>query len=269
MVRNRSIIFKIIAYSAALLLLVPILIIIVWSFANNWPWPMVLPEEFGLRGWEYFFSPTSNSIRTLIYSILLSLTVTFITILITIPASKALALYEFKGKKLVEILILAPLIVSPVAVAMGIHQLFIKLRLANTFLGVVLVHLIPCIPYSVRILKNVFETVGDKFQMQGKVLGANPLKNFIYVTLPIISPGIISAASLVFTVSFSQYFLTFLIGGGKIITYPMIMFPFVQSGDRMIASVYSIVFIAASLICLRSMDRLLRKYYKRGDYFYI
>ena len=267
--RNRSIIFKIIAYSAALLLLVPILIIIVWSFANNWPWPLVFPREFGIRGWEYFFSPTSNSISTLIYSILLSLTVTFITLLITIPASKALALYDFKGKKLVEVLILAPLIVSPVAVAMGIHQLFIKLRLANTFFGVVLVHLIPCIPYSVRILKNVFETVGDKFQIQGKVLGANPLKNFIYVTLPIISPGIISAASLVFTVSFSQYFLTFLIGGGKIITYPMVMFPFVQSGDRMIASVYSIVFIVASLICLRLMDRLLKKYYKRGDYFYI
>jgi len=133
--------------------------------------------------------------------------------LVTIPAARALALYDFKGKKLVEILILAPLIVSPVAVAMGIHQLFIKLRLANTFFGVVLVHLIPCIPYSVRILKNVFESVGDKFQMQGKVLGASPIQNFIYVTLPIISPGILSAASLVFTVSFSQYFLTFLIGG--------------------------------------------------------
>jgi len=100
-------------------------------------------------------------------------------------------------------------------------------------------------------------------------LGASPIQNFIYVTLPIISPGILSAASLVFTVSFSQYFLTFLIGGGRIITYPMVMFPFIQSGDRMLASVYSIVFILASLICLRSMDRLLKKYYKRGDYFYL
>jgi len=266
---RKGIVFRIITYAAAFLLAVPLLVILVWSFANNWPWPLVFPKEFGLRGWEYFFSPTSNSLGILLYSILLSLTVTLITLLVTIPAARALALYEFKGKKLVEILILAPLIVSPVAVAMGIHQLFIKLRLANTFFGVVLVHLIPCIPYSVRILKNVFESVGDKFQMQGKVLGASPIQNFIYVTLPIISPGILSAASLVFTVSFSQYFLTFLIGGGRIITYPMVMFPFIQSGDRMLASVYSIVFILASLICLRSMDRLLKKYYKRGDYFYL
>lgn len=267
--KNRGIIFKGIMYGVVFFLIAPLIVIVIWSFTKNWPWPNIFPDELGFRGWKYFFSPTSKSVNTLLYSILLSGTVTLVTLIITIPASKALALYEFKGKKTVEILILAPLIVSPVAIAMGVHQLFIKLRLANTFIGVVLVHLIPCIPYGVRILKNVFEITGERMEMQARVLGATYFQAFRYITLPIIAPGIVSAGSLIFTVSFSQYFLTFLIGGGRVITYPMIMIPFVQSGDRMLASVYSTIFILSSLVCLKLMDRVVSKYYKSENHFFV
>lgn len=243
-------------------LLLPLLVIFIWSFAKNWPWPKLLPENFGLRGWIYFFTPSSNSIPILLFSIFLSLTVTVITLVITMPAAKALALYKFKGKKLIELLIFAPVIVPTVTVAMGIHLQFIKLGLANTFLGVVLIQLIPCIPYSVRILKSVFEIIGEEMEEQAKVLGANSFQVFCYITFPMLLPGIISAGSMVFIVSFSQYFLTFLIGGGRIITFSMLMFPYIQSGDRMMGSVYSIVFILTTLIFLIILEKIIKKFYK-------
>lgn len=266
---KQSKLFSLIMYIIIFLLVFPLIIIIIWSVAKSWPWPSIFPNAIGLRGWKYFFKPTSKSIIILLHSVYLSMVVTIITLIITIPAAKALALYNFKGKKIVELLIIAPLIVSPVAVAMGIHLFFIKLGLANTFIGVVLVHLVPCIPYSVKILKNVFEITGESMEMQSRVLGASKLQTFKHVTLPIISPGLVSAGSLVFTVSFSQYFLTFLIGGGRVVTFPMVMFPFVQSGDRMMASVYSIVFIFTTLACVYIMEKITKKYYKTEGYFYI
>lgn len=266
---KHSIIFRIIMYAMIFILVFPLLVLIIWSFSKNWPWPNILPKELGIRGIKYFFDPTSKSFSALLNSVILSMVVTVITLIITIPASKALALYEFKGKKIAELLILAPLLVSPVAVAMGIHLSFIKLGLANTFMGVVLVHLFPCIPYSVRILKNVFEITGESMEMQAKVLGASPFQIFKNITLPTIAPGLVSAGAMVFTVSFSQYFLTFLIGGGRIVTLPMIMFPFVQSGDRMMASVYSIVFIITTLICLQILEKLVKKIYKSGNHFFM
>lgn len=252
-------------------LLLPLIVTILWSFTKNWPWPKVFPSEFGLRGWSYFFAQTSNSVSTLMFSVLLSLVVTVITLIITIPASKALALYHFKGKKLIDIFVFAPIIVPPVAIAMGIHLQFIKFGLANTFLGVVLIHLIPCIPYAVRILKSVFEIIGDKMELQARVLGANSLKVFLYITLPMILPGIISAGSMVFIVSFSQYFLTFLIGGGKIVTFPMLMFPYIQSGDRMMGSVYSVVFVLTTITLLMIVEKVTNKYYgeKLKEYSYV
>lgn len=268
--RGKSrIVFGIIMYSIILILAIPLLVLIIWSFSKNWPWPEILPNELGLRGFKYLFDPSSKSFTTLLNSICLSMTVTIITLIITIPASKALALYEFKGKKIVETLILAPLIVSPVALAMGVHLSFIKLGLANKFMGVVLVHLLPCIPYSIRILKNVFEITGESLEMQARVLGASPFQTFKNITLPIIAPGLVSAGNMVFIVSFSQYFLTFLIGGGRIVTFPMLMFPFIKSGDRMMASVYSIVFIITTLICLKIMEKFITRYYKSRNHFFI
>lgn len=247
------------------LLIMPLILLILWSFAKNWTWPYLYPNSFGVRGWEYFFSGASGSVEVLFKSIILSLGVTAVSILISIPAGKALGLYEFKGKKWIEILIFAPIIVSPVSIAMGIHVAFLKLGLANTYLGVGLVQLIPCLPYAIRIIQNVFEIVGDELEEQAKVLGANSLQVFFFVTWPQILPGVISAAGMAFVISFSQYFLTFLIGGGRIITFTMLMFPFIQSGDRTMAAVYSLIFIIITWICLLIMEKGLKRFYGERD----
>lgn len=254
--------YKIMVAIFAGFVVLPLIIIFIWSFARNWPWPDLLPQSFGLRGWSYFFNPTSKSIPTLLFSITLSTVVTFFTLAITIPAAKSLAFYRFKGKKLIEILIFAPVIIPTVTVAMGIHLQFIKWGLANTFMGVVLIQLIPCIPYSVQILKSVFEILGEDMEVQAKVLGANPYQVFRFVTFPRILPGIISAGSMTFIISFSQYFLTFLIGGGRIVTFSMQMFPYIQSGDRMMGAVYSVVFVCTTFIFLMVVEKTMNRFYK-------
>jgi len=267
--KKQNIIYRLTMYSFIFILVFPLLILILWSITNIWPWPHVLPKSFGLRGIRYFFSPTTKSLKIMFDSIVLSTTVTIITLLVSIPAAKALGVYNFKGKSFFKVLVLAPIIVPPVAVAMGIHVAFIKVGLANTFTGVVLVHLIPTLPYAIRILTDVFEITGDRLEQQGSVLGANSTQRFFYITLPIIAPGLVSAGSLVFIISFSQYFLTFLIGGGRVITLSMVMFPFIQSGDRMMASVYSLVFIITTLIVLIIMEKLVKNYYKSENHFYM
>ncbi|MEW9095862.1 MAG: ABC transporter permease subunit [Clostridiaceae bacterium] len=263
-----GLVLNLIMYVFVFLLSFPLINLVIWIFAKRWEWPYLFPNEFSLRGIKYFIG-SGDSLKLLLYSIGLSAIVTVITIIISIPGAKALGLYNFKGKKIFEFLIISPLIVPSVAVAMGIHIVFIKLQIANTFLGVVLVHLIPGIPYAVRILTDVYEIIGESMELQARVLGANRFKTFFYVTLPMIMPGIISASSMVFIVSFSQYFLTFLIGGGRVITFAMAMFPFIESGDRTMASLYSIVFIITSLVFLGLIEKLVKSYYKVENHYFV
>lgn len=240
-------------------LIMPIFILGIWCCTNSWPYPNLLPQKYSTRGFEYIFNITNLNI--LMNSIIISLVIVFITIMISTPAAKAITVYKFKGKKFFELLILSPIIIPMVSVAMGIHTTFIRLGLANNILGVIIINIVPCVPYAVRIIGDVYKLVGDKLELQAQLLGASKFNTFRYITLPLILPGIIGASSMCFIISFSQYFLTMLIGGGNITTYTMIMFPYIQSGDRNLSALYSMVFLIVSIVVLMLMENRIKKYY--------
>ena len=237
----------------------PILILMIWTVASRWTYPSLIPTDYSLRGFEYILN--TENIKVLINSLYISFILVFISIIIIMPAAKAIAIYEFKGKKLFELLVMSPIIVPMISVAMGIHIAFLRQGIANSIIGVIIINILPCIPYSVKMIADVYKLVGDKLELQAKVLGANSFNTFRYITLPLILPGIIGASSMCFIISFSQYFLTMLIGGGNVITYPMIMFPYIQSGDRTIASLYSLVFLIVSIIVLILVEEKIKKNY--------
>ncbi|CEO34981.1 ABC transporter permease [[Clostridium] sordellii] len=254
---------KLIVNIILLTLILPLGILFIWAITSSWVYPNLIPNEFSLRGFEYILN--EENIKVLLNSIFISIVVVIITLIISIPAAKAISLYEFKGKKFFELLILSPIIIPMISVAMGIQLVFIKFGIANTLTGVILINIIPCIPYGVRIIADVYKLIGDKYEIQASMLGAKKIDTLRYVTIPLILPGIIGASSMCFIISFSQYFLTLLIGGGSVITYPLLMFPYIQSGDRILASMYSIVFIIISLIVVMLMKKSLEKYYNKEN----
>ncbi|MEG2786239.1 MAG: ABC transporter permease subunit [Romboutsia sp.] len=240
----------------------PLIILFIWAISSSWIFPQIIPSNFSLRGFEYILS--SDNMKILINSVFISIIVVILTLIISIPSARAIALYNFKGKHLFELLILSPIIIPMTSVAMGIQLTFIRLGIANTVIGVIIINIVPCLPYSVRIITDVYKLIGDKYEVQASMLGANNVDILRYVTMPLLLPGLIGASSMCFIISFSQYFLTLLIGGGSVITYPLIMFPYIQSGDRTLASIYSIVFIIISLIVVILMEKTLNKYYMKG-----
>ncbi len=67
-----------------------------------------------------------------------------------------------------------------------------------------------------------------------------------------ILPGIIVAALFSFLLSWSQYLSTLIIGGGKMLTLPILLFSLMGSGDRPVASAVSLVFILPAFLALMS-----------------
>ncbi|MFN8486403.1 MAG: ABC transporter permease subunit [Caldilineaceae bacterium] len=238
--------------------LLPILPQFVWSFAFNWFFPNLLPQKWGLRAWLYVFSPTSKVDEALLNSAELALVVVFLSIGIGLPAARALSLYEFRGKRIIEWLIMLPIIVPSLVVVMGIHILFIKYGLADTLAGVTLVHLIPALPYFILVMTGVFANYGIELEETARTLGANGWRTFWYITLPAIFPGLAVAALFTFLVSWSQYITTVLIGGGKIVTLPMVLFPFISAANHANAAAISVVFILPALAVLVFTARALR-----------
>ena len=69
-------------------------------------------------------------------------------------------------------------------------------------------------------------------EAQARTLGASPMAVLRYVTFPAIAPGMALAASFAFLISWSQYLMTVLIGGGRVLTLPLALVAFQRGGDE-------------------------------------
>lgn len=247
--------------SAAIILVVllPIASQIVWSFAFNWFFPSLLPQAWGLKAWHYVFSASSRVGEGLTTSLLIALLVVIITILIGLPAARVLGLYNFRGKAWIEWLIMLPILVPTLVVVMGIHILFIRYGLADRMIGVVLVHLVPALPYFVLVMASVFANYNLDWEETARTLGANPLRVWWHITLPAILPGLVVASLFTFLVSWTQYITTLLIGGGQVVSLPMVLFPFISGSNEATAAAISLIFVAPAVLVLFLTSRQLNR----------
>lgn len=234
----------------AIWILLPLIPLAIWSFARGWFFPDILPKVWSLKAWEYALSDSAGVVDSLALTIGIAITTTILSVLVGVPAGRALGLYKFRGKEFVELLVLAPTIVPGIAVALGLHGVFISLGLTNSVTGVILVHLIPTLPYMILVMAGIFSNYDVSFEEQARSLGASGIKTFWYVTLPAIMPGIIVGGLFAFLISWSQYILTLLIGGGRVVTLPLLLFNFATSGRNDITGAIAMIYILPGIIIL-------------------
>ncbi len=244
---------------------IPFVPLLLWSFSDRWFFPGLRPQAWGLRAWTYVFSTAGEQIVSgFLHSLSLAGTTAVVSLLIGVPAGRALGLYDFRGKDIISVLLTLPVIVPPLCVAMGLHLWFIHLGLAESFAGVVLVHLTFCLPYAVFVMWGVFSNYNPDFEDQARSLGASATAVVFRVMLPMVLPGIVVAGLFSFLLSWAQYLSTLIIGGGRLLTLPVILFSLMGSGDRPVAAAVSLVFVLPAFVVLLFSARYLGRHGLEG-----
>jgi putative spermidine/putrescine transport system permease protein len=226
---------------------------------------MVWPNQFSLQGWFVLFSEP-RLLDAVFQSLFIGFVVILLNFIFAVPAAYVLAFEHFKGKSIVESVLLLPLMIPSLAVAMGIHLSFIRIGLADQWMGVVLVHLLPTVPYTVKIIRAGFESIGNSYSHAAATLGATKRKTYYTVYLPLLLPSIRSSLFLILVISMSQYILTALIGGGNVITLAIIYFPFLSSVNDAVIASFSLLFALLpifSVLVFEILFRLLVPYQKK------
>lgn len=246
----------------------PVAIIAAWAFTASWPWPQLFPETFSARGVEELFGPAQRVGEVLGSSVGIALATAALTTAVATLAARALSHYRFFGREAFRFAVLVPFLIPATVFAMGVQVAFIRAGLAGTIAGVVIAHSIVALPYASLIMADAMEAAGSRLEEQARTCGASGAGAWLTIILPTLAPSLLSAASMSYILSFSQYFLTLLVGAGKVKTLALVMFPYLASGDRTIASAYGVVFIAATLVVFLLFEVLLRKQTAREiDYF--
>ncbi|TVR68434.1 MAG: ABC transporter permease [Spirochaetaceae bacterium] len=232
----------------------PFLPLLVASFSFRWHWPALLPTQWlwDARettpfpvGWDYLFSPISGLGPAFLNTVVIGVVTALLAVVLSLPAARVLARYTFRGKGVVEFFLLVPVIVPQIAVGMGMLLLFMRIGIARTYVGIILAHLVPAIPYAVRILTSVFQNLDPRYEEQARTLGSGWLSTFRRIVLPMVLPGVTTAFLFSFLISANIFLLTFLISGGRLQTLPTMLFSHIESGAPLDATTAGLVLIVS------------------------
>ncbi|WP_243292353.1 ABC transporter permease subunit [Bacillus sp. FJAT-47783] len=248
---------KVIYIFASILFLVPILLLFIQSFTRQWDYGELFPSEFDIRSWHVLMSEHRLH-QAILTSYFIGGFIVIGNLFIGMLAGKALAHENFKGKAFMESFLMLPIVIPSLAIAMGIHVTMIKWGLADQWIGVALVHLLPTVPYSIKMFRAAFDRIGMKWQEQAVSLGASKWNVFYTIYFPQLVPTIRASVFLTFVISLSQYALTSIIGGGNVMTLAMIYFPYFSTVDEAVMASFSIVFALLPLFFLIITEMFLR-----------
>ena len=101
-------------------------------------------------------------------------------------------------------LLISPMIVPLIISGTAIFFFMAKVGLAATHTGIVLAHIILGTPFVVITVTATLSGFDHSVTRAAASLGSNPVNTFMKVTLPLITPGVISGALFAFVTSFDE-----------------------------------------------------------------
>ncbi len=241
----------------------PGLVLVFYTFSSMWKFPEIIPGRYDFHSFNYLLKEAPGIIKSLASSLIYSICSVAATFVISVLPASVFARYSFPFRRLLEGLFLAPALIPSMAFSMGIHILFIKAGLSDTLTGVVIVLSIVNYPYMLRALTAGFQSYGFSYTECAGNLGAGFFQTLLEVEIPLLIPAIVSGGSVVFLISFSEYFLVFLIGGGSVPSYTGYLFPLLNSSDRSTASLLTLIFLILPVMLFFLIDLMVMRIYRK------
>jgi molybdate transport system permease protein len=191
-----------------------------------------------------FWRFTPAEIAALVLSIKVALCCAIIISIPGIMMAWVLARKSFFGKSLLDSLVHLPLVLPPVVpgflllLVLGKHGFIGKflfehfgISIAFTWIGAVLASAVMAFPLMVRSVRLAISQVDYGLEIAAQSLGANPLKVFFTITLPLALPGIITGLLLAFSRSLGEFGATITFVGNienETRTLPLAIYTYTQ-----------------------------------------
>ena len=158
---------------------------------------------------------------------------------------------QFFGKGLLMSVLIAPMVVPIVVVGVSTYLFFARIGLADTYLGLIIVHAALGSPFVVTTVLATLQSFNHNLVRASLSLGAGPVETFFRVTLPVIAPGVISGALFAFATSFDEVVVTLFIAGPTQVTLPRQMFTGIRENiNPTIAAVATLLIIFTTALML-------------------
>ena len=160
------------------------------------------------------------------FSALMALVATALALPIGVALGWLLARRTFRGRSIVETVVLLPLVMPPVATGLLLLWVFGRrspvgraldaagIGVVFTWKAVVIAMAVMAVPIIVLTARAGFEQLNPRFEQMAATLGARPLRIFFTISLPLAGRSIAAAALLGFARSLGEFGATIVVAGG-------------------------------------------------------
>ena len=215
-------------------LYVPIFLLIVYSFNDSrlisvW-------GGFSTRWYTALFEEEKIIDAALLSFQVAAISATFATIFGTLAGLALTRMANFRGRLFFTGILAAPLVMPEVITGLSLLLLFVSLQELIGWPGsrgamtIIIAHITFSMAYVAIIVQSRMLTMNRSLEEAAMDLGGRPFRVFVYITLPIISPAMLSGWLLAFTLSLDDLVIASFTSGAGSNTLPMVIFSKVKLG---------------------------------------
>jgi len=191
-------------------------------------------------------------------TLLVAFSVIIVSVVIGVPASYVLARSNFPGKNLVML----PILIPPITFGIPLATVMYKFGLGRTVLAVILVNLVPWVPFVIITMTPFIEQMNPSIENAARMCGAGTQQVFTKILAPILIPGILAASILVLVRTVGMFDLTFLVSGPSSDTLVVAIYRAMTSAGggesrQLISSmgmIYTVMMLIIRIIALRFIN---------------
>jgi len=250
-----------------LFLYAPMVVLIVYSFNENKRvnvWSGFSTKWYGeLLANDAMMSAVAMSLK------LALATATASVVFGTLAALVMTRLKRFRGRTLFGGMVTAPLVMPEVITGLSLLLLFVALADATGwpanrgFVTIWIAHVTFCMAYVTVVISARLREMDTSLEEAAMDLGANRIRTFFSITLPIIAPALVAGWLLAFTLSLDDLVIASFVAGPDSTTLPMIVFSSVRLGlspeVNALATILIVTVTTIALLGFWIMDRADRK----------
>ncbi|EHK78840.1 ABC transporter permease [Sinorhizobium meliloti] len=210
-----------------LFLYTPIVVMMAMGFNES---PLYeLPFTFSTRWYEALLS-NQPLLKAGANSIIIALITAVIATTLGTMASVALSRRTFRGKSLLQVLLLPPIAIPWLITGTAMLIFFYWSGIGRGMHALLIGHVALAIPYVVLVVGTGFKTVRADLEEAAMSLGSTPVHAFFSVTLPLLYPSILGAALFAFAVSLDQFVISYFLATPGYTTLPVQIYSAIRKG---------------------------------------
>ena len=191
-------------------------------------------------------------------SLLVAVSASVVATIFGIFAARASTRYNFPGKGGIMGLIMLPMVLPDMIMAMALLVVLLALNVQLSLLTVIMGHVLICTPIAVAILSSAFQSLDKSLEEAAYDLGEGAISTFYLVILPLVTPGIISALLISFTISLDEFVVSNFLGSKD-----KLLSVYIFGQLRFPKSVPTIMALGAVLVALSITLLTLAEYFRR------